>query len=229
MKTKTLKKTFFFAFTLLCASFFTVCSNALTEPATGAQRSARTQTLSEMTEQECMEFIVSNGITIPPMYANETEFGGGTEDNPYLVTTAEQLQKIPKVDLLHTTIYFKLAQNIDLQGIYWEPIPSFTGYFDGDDKTISNLHVNTNYNEEPIYAGLFGVNYGTIENLTINGSIYADDPSVSAGFVAAVNQGTIYNVQVSGEINVNQGEYIGMIAGCNSGTIDSCVVSSNEN
>jgi len=79
MKAKTCKKVFFLAFTLLCAALFTVCSNG-TEPSLSGkqallnQRSARTHMLSEMTEQECLKFIVKNGIAVPEKYANVPEF-----------------------------------------------------------------------------------------------------------------------------------------------------------
>jgi hypothetical protein len=81
MKAKTPKKAFSFILSLLCVSFFAACSNEITEPAlTSAepvmnQRSAVKKTLSEMTEQECLEFIVKNGVAIPERFADIPEFG----------------------------------------------------------------------------------------------------------------------------------------------------------
>ena len=58
IKVKTPQTAFAVIFLLVCIGFFTTCSNEVTEPIrTGTlmnQRSVRTHTLSEMTEQECL-------------------------------------------------------------------------------------------------------------------------------------------------------------------------------
>ena len=71
-----------------------------------------------------------------------------------------------------------LTENIDLEGFSFAPIGTvdapFTGTFDGDGYTISNLTLDTNKN----FQGLFGVNNGTIRNVkmdsscTISGNAY---------------------------------------------------------
>ena len=64
-----------FIFLLFVVGFFTGCSN-VTEPGlTNAEllvsrNSQRVQTLSEMSEQECVEFIIQNNITIPDGFPN---------------------------------------------------------------------------------------------------------------------------------------------------------------
>ena len=80
MKAKTRSKAFFFIFLLLAAGFLTTCSNAIEPTLTGEgismnRRSARTQILSEMSERDCLEFIVSNGVPIPEEYADIPELG----------------------------------------------------------------------------------------------------------------------------------------------------------
>ena len=65
---ETHNKIFFLTFLLLTVCFFIACSDAITESArTGArtlmnQRSINVPLLSEMTEDECVEFIVQNGV-----------------------------------------------------------------------------------------------------------------------------------------------------------------------
>ena len=79
MKTKTLKKAVFCIILILAAGFFTACSNALTDPAhagaLSAQRSINTRALSEMSETECVEFIIQNGVIIPQAYAGLPNLG----------------------------------------------------------------------------------------------------------------------------------------------------------
>jgi PKD repeat protein len=90
-------------------------------------------------------------ITGEPLFCG----GEGTEADPYLICTADQLNNI-REDL---TAHYKLANDIDLdvapynEGEGWEPIGTylgwedpgnipFTGNLDGDDKSISNLYIN---------------------------------------------------------------------------------------
>ena len=50
---------------------------------------------------------------------------------------------------------------------------SFSGIFDGNNKSISNMYINKNIenNTENISIGMFSYNYGTIKNLTVSGNI----------------------------------------------------------
>jgi len=77
MKVKKLSVVFLLL--LLCAGFFVTCSDPLTELGlTGARtlnQRSRTQLLSEMTEKECVEFIIKKGVAIPPMFANLPNLG----------------------------------------------------------------------------------------------------------------------------------------------------------
>src|SRR5699024_619962 len=82
------------------------------------------------------------------VFAMDFAGGSGTAADPYLIETAEQLDKVRD----YRTSHFKLMADIDLgvapynQGEGWEPIgmngQPFGGTFDGDNKTISNLKIN---------------------------------------------------------------------------------------
>ena len=88
------------------------------------------------------------------------------------ITTAEQLAALAvsvNDGNNYSGVTIKLGADIDLSGHNWTPIGttssnSFSGTFDGDGKTISNLTVNlpNNYN-----VGLFGHSKGTIQNVTL--------------------------------------------------------------
>jgi hypothetical protein len=108
MKTKTANKTFAFIFLLLCAGFFTGCFNAITEPVlTGAetlmdQRSIM-PVLSEMSEEECVEFIIENGIEIPGFFINYPELGAFVKK---IIQAAESNPNVPMAYSYDVTYYF---------------------------------------------------------------------------------------------------------------------------
>lgn len=97
--------------------------------------------------------------------------GKGTKEDPYIINSPEQLAKLAKdinsgiadQEYTHNKEYFLLGNDIDLSAHRWIPIGSgtstssfhsFTGYFDGGNKTISGLYVDES--SEKFSAGLFG-------------------------------------------------------------------------
>lgn len=110
--------------------------------------------------------------------------GSGTESDPYLIGNARQLQNVNKSKYLNAGKYFKLIDDIDLQGIEWTPIGvfrspysenAFVGTFDGNGKKILNLTYN---DASKSHVGLFGCVYNSkiknliIENATITALAY---------------------------------------------------------
>jgi hypothetical protein len=132
-----------------------------------------------------------------------TEFGGGegTEAKPYIISTAAHMSELAgKVvkDNGNTFAgkYFRLDADIDMSsvgafggiGVYNENdmSKSFSGVFDGNNKTISNLVFLKGK-----YRGLFNqVNGGTIKNLVIDGVSFADGVDSSYGGAAFVGYAT---------------------------------------
>lgn len=107
--------------------------------------------------------------------------GNGTESSPYLIKTSDELEYMSEaVEFLgdeYGSAYFKLANDIDMQGkklypigvgkISADKVPSsaFSGVFDGDGHTISNFTLA----EADDYVGLFGLVYNAeIKNLTLD-------------------------------------------------------------
>jgi len=102
--------------------------------------------------------------------------GTGTENDPYLIYTAGQMNTIG----LHYEDWdkhFKLMEDIDLAGISYNIIGDrihltgvyyFTGVFDGNNHKIINFHLSSDYP-----SGLFGVvgeeggDKGEIKNVTL--------------------------------------------------------------
>ncbi len=106
--------------------------------------------------------------------------GSGSEFDPYLITSENDLAFVAKqVNDAVTTYageYFKLTVDLDLGDKPWAPIGQikanyFSGHFDGDGHTISNLNVKTIDDANALYAGVFGrILDGSVKNLTVDGA-----------------------------------------------------------
>ena len=96
----------------------------------------------------------------------ESVFAGGTGAayDPYLISTKEQMQKIKD----YASSHFKLAADIDMTGISWNPV-QLSGGFDGDNHTLYNVTINPYAMSDN--QGLFSelANGASVKNLTING------------------------------------------------------------
>ena len=161
--------------------------------------------------------------TTPEVPAEPEEFknGAGTEEAPYLIENLNNFLYFAQNHEKGT--YYKLEADIDLKGNEknpWTPIGSgekpFEGTFNGNGHTVSGLAVSDNTKDN---QGLFGVNAGTIENLTVEGSVTGKD---NVGGIAGTNtaegiiRDCIGNAEVSGENNV------GGIVGKNEGSVIRC-------
>ena len=171
--------------------------------------------------------------------AASTFSGGiGTKEDPYLISTKEDLVQLANdVNNNITTyenIFFRMTTDIDLLNDPWAPIGSsstnnnrrdrnFSGTFDGGGHEIKGLNVT-----DRSFAGLFGaISKGTVMNLTVSGSV-SGGTLYSGGIVAYNNLGTIDNCVnkcsvASTERTANFNNYIGGIAGNNAGgSIKNC-------
>ena len=142
--------------------------------------------------------------------------GNGTEDDPYLISTANQLSFV--ADLPGKC--YRLQNDILLQsewtpiGAYGEP---FSGTFDGGGHTISNMIVTGG-------AGLFKSVSGTITDLNVSGSVSSVEQY--AGGITGQSTGAItrctFKGDVSSEYKSTTDCYVGGIVGKSSGTIEDC-------
>ena len=171
--------------------------------------------------------------------------GSGTEEDPYLIYTAEQLAYLAyyiNSGNKCAGVYFKLMSNIDLDNISWTPIGigttttnwstsmsySFSGTFDGNGHTIYNLKIN---NPGSSFVGLFGyLERATVCNLAIeNASVYnAIRLRSKVGTLAGgasystISQCSVVNATVFSEATSDPsaaGGIIGLAAGC---TLTNC-------
>ena len=130
---------------------------------------------------------------------------------------------------------YELIFDLDLGGIAWTPIGTysdpFTGTFDGNGHVISNFKVsNYKVTGDTKYAGLFGRNKGTIENLGVENftvDVSSSSGSTFAGGLVGANNGIIKNCYVAGNVTTTSSfrfAYAGGLTGCNDydGTITNC-------
>ena len=150
--------------------------------------------------------------------------GYGTNENPYLISSAEDLSfmrdMINSGDESYSNAYYKQTCNIvineslDNIALVWEPVSSFSGVYDGGYFYIKGVYINNDSDCQ----GLFGINRGVIKNLGLIGScIIAND---QVGGIVGENLGEIsfcYNEsQISGKT------YVGGICGYNRMHIQYC-------
>ncbi len=150
-----------------------------------------------------------------------TDFAGGTgtEEDPFLVETAEHLNNVRN----YLNSHFKqTAEIINLSSEYpnWEPIGSseypFNGTYNGDNKTISNLAIS----REASYQGLFGYidmgseikNLGLVDvNIAVTGSAQHQ-----IGTLAGVSSGTVGNCFSTGTVTAANSDEVGGLLGIQS-------------
>ena len=148
---------------------------------------------------------------------------GHENDMEYTLTTASQLEGFAILvngtaegDVSFKDKTIKLGNDIELTGT-WTPIGIasnghfFEGTFDGQKYTIKDLRVNT----DDTYAGLFGyVRYGTIKNLTVEGSVRSttgNDGANTGGIVGYLYQGTVENCTNKAEVTAVRGNVGGVV------------------
>ena len=168
--------------------------------------------------------------------------GTGTEADPFIIATAEQLAYFRnEVDAGNTFEgkYVKLNANINLNNINFDPIgwgydydgfteggKTFNGTFDGNNKTIFGLYQNgwdldpdktnySNYTYSMAGGGLFAsVVDATIKNLTISGADIVFE-CVDMGVVCGYAQGncTFDNISIINCTIQNYNRYTGGVVG----------------
>ncbi|MDF9744926.1 DUF7289 family protein [Natrinema salsiterrestre] len=168
--------------------------------------------------------------------------GSGTSDDPYEVSTVDQLQCID--DDLDAN--YELVDDIDAQGTeYWndgagfEPIGDqergereFSGNFDGNGNAIEGLHIDR---PDEDFVGLFAINSyfhetwrgigegSKIHNLRLE-NVSVHGRQVTGGLVGAAG-GTIENVRVSGDVTAEHQEVGGIVGSSHNADLDNRLVS----
>lgn len=153
---------------------------------------------------------LENGKPLRPALVREGIAGEGTPEDPYLIDSADDLVKIDNDPDGH----YRLTADLDLSDHERPQIgraATFTGVFDGGGHTISGF---TAFPEHGV--GIFAENHGTIRNLVVDGNAVAADKD-TAGLLVDINYGTVEQVRVQGSITAENrvggvaGDHYGVI------------------
>lgn len=166
--------------------------------------------------------------------------GLGTKESPYNLYTVEDIKTMNEKLEDDVKVYFRLKNDIDMEGVEWFPLNSADPYaklvdFDGGGHTISNFTCNA-----PAYSSFFGVLYGSVYDLNFeNASVTAETKSacgIVGGYCGTTGKpGTCRNVHVSGTVTSIAGVngVGGLFGRLNEGTVEKCsadcAVTSNAN
>lgn len=151
--------------------------------------------------------------------------GSGTEQDPYRISNAEELQAFRDIvsgengQTQNTAACAVLTADIDLENQLWTPIgiwqnrgiqQPYSGTFDGGGYAIRNLYVN---NSEA-YTGLFGsAHNATFRNLTITGSVTANNSDGYSGGLLGRGTGTLTITNCINAATVTSSEAAGGLVG----------------
>lgn len=168
--------------------------------------------------------------------------GEGTVENPYLITSDEDLRCMS--NLVNTNMTTKMFRNkkyiqtcdIDMKDDLFDPIgnyrsdnldAAFVGDYDGQQYKITNLKVNS----EKYRGGLFSLLGGKVSNLSVYGDITGNDEV--GGIAANMHGGTIINCSFNGKLSTThkEGGVIGGIVGhlWRTGKVENCYVNIDVN
>ncbi len=176
----------------------------------------------------------------PPTPINLSDMfeGEGTEVNPYLIQSVEDMWKLSNYtkgkSFTDTNTYFKLTADIDLSADNWVPIcasaesgwvatpNSFNGNFDGNGKTIT---FKGNYTGDTWAKGLFSAVGGYVHDLTLKGEINIEKGRVGSLASMAMAGAKIENITSYVNITAGNNQIGGIIGYVNTDnvTLTNCV------
>lgn len=158
-----------------------------------------------------------------------------------------------RLDSYSAGMYITLETDIDLTGVEWEPIPIFSGTFEGSNYTISGLEISGHGSVQGLFryvqagavvrnlnvagnvapggsacyvGGIVGRNSGLIQNCSFQGTVTGAD---QVGGIVGWNalSGIVENCRTDG--TVSGSHFVGGTVGANAGVIRSCVNSAQVN
>ena len=156
---------------------------------------------------------------VPPLSVNALDLKlfriASAED---LLTLAENC----RLDSYSENLLVTLIKDIDLSGMDFPGIPSFSGSFDGRGHVICGLSVTA----EGSVRGLFRYLTETalVEDLHVQGTLMPAGTAASVGGIVGINAGTVIHCSFTG--TVSAADTVGGIAGVNTmtGILEACTV-----
>ncbi len=150
---------------LVCTNCYYIDTTA-TPTTTGTVDAATAVTAAMMNKNGSTSYIDVTGLNRPILSSNpEKAYTPGTEANPYLIASKEDLRLITQ----YPSAYFK--QTADIAEEITEPVAEcFSGVYDGNGKYLT-LNLAAAANTMNNYGLFRELNGATVKNLTLKGSI----------------------------------------------------------
>lgn len=156
--------------------------------------------------------------------------GEGTAESPWLIGNARQMQNISASLVSGEKKYFKMIDDVDLQGVEWMPLNNVSPYdkaidFDGNSKTISNFTCSAA--SMPSFAGVLN---GSVKNVTFKDAVVGAEGVGYAGVVAGglasnTAEGTISALTVDGASIIGKDNIGGLVGYAGKLTVTGCKIS----
>lgn len=149
--------------------------------------------------------------------------GSGTSGDPYLICSATQFGNISTA----SSSYFKITRDLNLAGLSWTPITSFSGTVDGDGHRLYGLALTHSGTSG---VGLFAktlASGGTLTNLIFAGNqlVLGANQGANAvgGLIGTMSAGSVMNNVTNSNFTLNangkSAQKLGGLAGTCAGTI----------
>ena len=173
-----------------------------------------------------VSLVLSLSITLSVLFVGFAPIVSKAADETIYIGNAKELIEFAKkcsFDAWSIGKTVVLTDDISLEGVDFEPIPSFSGIFDGAGHKISGLKITGAYSP----AGLFGYLEvgGEIRNLTVSGVVTPEGDKGYVGGIVGDCSGIISDCEFIGTV-IGKAD-VGGIVGINrtAGSISDCAVS----
>jgi len=130
-----------------------------------------------------------------------------------------------RLDSYSRNLTVVLEEDLDLGGVEFEGVPSFSGVFEGGGHTISGLNLQTEGSAKGLFRYLTGT--AVVRDLQVRGILSPGGSRSEIGGIAGNNAGKIENCGFSGTVSGR--DSVGGLVGVNglTGVIENCRVSGN--
>lgn len=166
---------------------------------------------------EMFEITIS---TANQVYERETEkwftSGSGTENDPYIISTVEEFEKLNKFDGYGVGTHFALYNSLNLNNQEIAGINNFKGVFDGRNHIISNFNLDSSTTNLGLFNNTINA---TIKNLGVRNfdlTSLASESFYSGALVGKAENSLIISCFADHgflNVNVNAGSLIGLLSG----------------
>lgn len=133
--------------------------------------------------------------------------GLGTEDQPFLIGSAEEFLYLNMLSEEEKFAHFKLTSSISFNNQEFHPIKMFEGVLDGNNRVIRNINIFIN--DSSGVLGIIQYNQGTIKDISFDNISYRINSSASLETITRNIELGPNGVLVGGIIGVN--DYNGII------------------